>query len=109
MFDSKISDNTIKPSFHRLEAIAAKQHPLQNLLIKKFEDKQSLEKRLRDLAGEGQQINREKLFEFYRQTINKDRLASHDRQHFYKFTENLRFREDDAKVNIADFADLVFG
>lgn len=110
IFDSKVSDNTIKPTFHKLDEINNKKNPLQQFLIKKYGDKATMEKKIREIVGDDEnQINRENLFEFYKQSLNKEKLGIEDRQQFYKLTENLRFREDDAKVSIKDFADLAFG
>jgi hypothetical protein len=83
---------------------------VQMQLIAKYKAKEDLLKDLQVVAGEGKSyIGKPEIFEFYRKATGKDKLSLEDKQMLFKFSENLRFREDDRKIEADDFADLVFG
>lgn len=100
----------MKTSYHKLDQAVSKRNPVQMQLLSKYKTKGDLLKDLQDAAGEGKvYIGKPEIFEFYRKATGKDKLTLEDKQLLFKFSENLRFREDDRKIEADDFADLIFG
>jgi hypothetical protein len=105
-----IEDNTIKTSYHKLDQAVSKRNPIQMELMSKYKEKEELMKDIQGIIGEGNSyIKKSDLFELYKKASGKDKLNLEDKQRVFKFSENLRFREDDKNIEANDFADLVFG
>jgi Ca2+-binding EF-hand superfamily protein len=105
VFEQQHSDNTVKRYFSRLDQALVRRNPVQLQLLKKYKSPQEI----MSAIGDKPQMSKAEIFDFYKQALGKDNLDLEDKQRIYKFTETLRFRDDDNKVAAQDFADLVFG
>lgn len=110
VFETKINDNTVKNSFYVLDEAVSKRNRMQTDLMSKYKDKGELLSAIQAISGNQEgYLKKSDIFDLYKKSLNKDNLTLEEKQRVFKFSENLRFREDNRNVCAEDFADLVFG
>ena len=93
-----------------LDEAVSKRNRMQTDLMSKYKDKGELLSAVQAISGNQEgYLKKSDIFDLYKKSLNKDNLTLEEKQRVFKFSENLRFREDNRNVCAEDFADLVFG